>query len=235
MSMIELHRGSVGREVSSLQLKLRTLGLYRGPVDGDYGPKTVKAVRDFQQRYLVDGEVDSVTYGALERVLDAWNSEKVTPFKIPRGRLELERVFGHIEYINGNEKWGPGEGWVTITNDWAKEYLLRAELPLVGSHFVNRIAYPSLRLVLELIAERGLEIKQFACWAPRHQLHKPQYPLSTHSWAIAADINWSDNPLSSGEGQMDPGIVQAFELHGWVWGGRWRNSDPMHFQLCTDY
>jgi hypothetical protein len=63
--------------------------------------------------------------------------------------------------------------------------------------------------------------------------------LSLHSFGIAIDINWDDNPMVRGEKPLNSGddtthirtlnspIVKAFRNHGWGWGGTY--GDYMHF------
>jgi peptidoglycan hydrolase-like protein with peptidoglycan-binding domain len=60
-------RGSEGFEVTKIQTRLQALGLYAGPVDGDFGGGTESAVKAFQQaNHLdVDGRVGPNTWGAL--------------------------------------------------------------------------------------------------------------------------------------------------------------------------
>lgn len=59
--------GSKGDEVAKIQTKLRELGLYRGPVDGDFGGGTRAAVKAFQAaaKLEVDGKVGPITWNAL--------------------------------------------------------------------------------------------------------------------------------------------------------------------------
>jgi len=54
-------------QVAGLQIALRQHGLYRGPIDGVQGPKTVRAVRLFQHRHrlVVDGLAGPRTRAAL--------------------------------------------------------------------------------------------------------------------------------------------------------------------------
>jgi len=54
-------------QVAGLQIALRQHGLYRGPIDGVQGPKTVHAVRAFQRRHrlVVDGLAGPRTRAAL--------------------------------------------------------------------------------------------------------------------------------------------------------------------------
>ena len=65
MPLYQLH--SHGPEVSQIQTALQTLGLYQGPIDGDFGGGTLAAVKAFQQRkgLDVDGRVGPATWAAL--------------------------------------------------------------------------------------------------------------------------------------------------------------------------
>ncbi|BCX80025.1 M15 family metallopeptidase [Campylobacter sp. 19-13652] len=63
--------------------------------------------------------------------------------------------------------------------------------------------------------------------------------LSAHSYAIAVDINvkyssywrWS----KSYKNQIPQAIVHAFERHKFIWGGRWKHFDTMHFEYRPEY
>ncbi|EPZ41812.1 MULTISPECIES: peptidoglycan-binding protein [Alicyclobacillus] len=60
--------GSVGSAVTTLQKDLKSLGYSVGPIDGDFGPKTLSAVKSFQQAHklTVDGVVGPQTWSALQ-------------------------------------------------------------------------------------------------------------------------------------------------------------------------
>jgi hypothetical protein len=62
-----LRRGSNGSDVRFLQQKLKGLGYDPGPIDGDFGPRTEGAVKDFQaaRGLSADGIVGKQTWGAL--------------------------------------------------------------------------------------------------------------------------------------------------------------------------
>ncbi len=66
-----LKRGSKGKRVEALQTQLKTLGYYSGPIDGDFGRGTAKAVKAFQrdQKIAVDGKVGSGTQSKLNEAL----------------------------------------------------------------------------------------------------------------------------------------------------------------------
>lgn len=59
--------GSKGEEVKKIQERLRELGYYKGPIDGDFGRGTETGVRAFQKakKVTVDGRVGSETWKAL--------------------------------------------------------------------------------------------------------------------------------------------------------------------------
>jgi hypothetical protein len=60
-------RGCSGPEVKRLQIKLKNLGLYTGPIEGLFGGGTESAVRTFQRKrgLHVDGKVGQETWAAL--------------------------------------------------------------------------------------------------------------------------------------------------------------------------
>ena len=60
-------KGSKGSEVKRIQERLKTEGLYKGPIDGDFGGGTESAVKRFQKAkgFKADGVVGSTTWKAL--------------------------------------------------------------------------------------------------------------------------------------------------------------------------
>lgn len=60
--------------------------------------------------------------------------------------------------------------------------------------------------------------------------------LSAHSWGIAIDLDpawgdywkWSDQHEYVNRIPLE--IVEVFEAHGFIWGGRWFHYDSMHFE-----
>jgi D-alanyl-D-alanine carboxypeptidase len=63
---------------------------------------------------------------------------------------------------------------------------------------------------------------------------------SMHAWGAAIDVNtvnsdywlWARAAVSnSGQSAQLPGeIVEIFERHGFIWGGKWSHYDTMHFE-----
>lgn len=65
--------------------------------------------------------------------------------------------------------------------------------------------------------------------------------LSAHSWAIAIDINvdrsdyWRWSKDKEYKNQIPAKIVEIFEKHGFIWGGRWVHFDTMHFEYRPEF
>ena len=59
--------------------------------------------------------------------------------------------------------------------------------------------------------------------------------LSMHSWGCAIDFDPSRNGLGDVTPNFEhiPEVLTAFAAEGWVWGGRWRRPDGMHWQAAT--
>ena len=53
---------------------------------------------------------------------------------------------------------------------------------------------------------------------------------SLHSWGVAVDINAAWNRMGQ-EPTLSAEFVKCFTDVGFDWGGEWRRTDPMHFQL----
>jgi len=60
--------------------------------------------------------------------------------------------------------------------------------------------------------------------------------LSIHSWGAAIDLDPANNGYGKvydeKRGMMPSVVVELFRAEGWVWGGRWRKGDAMHFQAA---
>ena len=61
---------------------------------------------------------------------------------------------------------------------------------------------------------------------------------SMHSYAAAIDIatahadywQWSGGEDAAWKNRIPIEIVQIFERHGFIWGGKWYHYDTMHFE-----
>lgn len=59
---------------------------------------------------------------------------------------------------------------------------------------------------------------------------------SMHAWGAAIDLNtkfadyWLWNPKVAYRNRIPFSIVEIFERHGFIWGGKWGHFDTMHFE-----
>ena len=58
---------------------------------------------------------------------------------------------------------------------------------------------------------------------------------SMHSWAAAIDINAAHAeywlwPRAASANTLPVEIIEIFERHGFIWGGKWSHYDTMHFE-----
>lgn len=70
---LRLRFGSQGEHVESLQVRLKAIGHYSGSYDGDFGPKTLRAVMAFQEAEFGDSADDGVVGPITARAMKlAW-------------------------------------------------------------------------------------------------------------------------------------------------------------------
>jgi len=97
--------------------------------------------------------------------------------------------------------------------------------------FINKDFQPVLERALRNLMERGLtkELKTWdGCFIIRTK--RELKSLSLHSWAIACDVNQSENQLRAIP-KLSPAFVKCFTDAGCDWGGTWTRKDGMHFQI----
>lgn len=92
--MMLLKNGSQGELVKSLQEILKQLGYYSGRIDGDFGPKTEKAVVAFQEEFGLysDGIVGNITWNKLRKALEIELDEQTIPSVLQTKRMQWVRV-----------------------------------------------------------------------------------------------------------------------------------------------
>lgn len=117
---------------------------------------------------------------------------------------------------------------------WVDANIRTAQVPILGSVTCHRVMLPQLEAALREVVDRGLADKivpgQYAgCYYPRFIAGSTQPSL--HSYGIAFDINVPGNQRGT-VGDLDRSVVQIFKKWGFVWGGDWSYTDPMHFELA---
>ena len=145
---------------------------------------------------------------------------------IPTGGT-LGSVVGTYRYrVIGGGRIAPDPAWVAAN--------IRTEVvPILGSVTCHKDLFPQLRAALLEIQQDGLasEIhpEEYAgCYYPRFIANTTT--LSNHSFGLALDLNVPGNGRGT-VGEMNRAVVATFKKWGFAWGGDWRWTDPMHFEL----
>ncbi len=134
---------------------------------------------------------------------------------------------GSFSYkVIGGGRIAPDPAWVSAN--------IRTEVvPILGSVTCHRVVLPQLRAALIEVQQRGLADKihrdQYAgCYYPRFIANSSK--LSLHSFGIALDLNVAGNGRGT-VGEIDRTVVSIFKKWGFGWGGDWKWTDPMHFEM----
>jgi hypothetical protein len=124
-------------------------------------------------------------------------------------------------------------GSVNIQGSWVADNIRTEQVPILGAISCNKVMFPQLVAALREIQQRGLakyiDPGQYGgCFQPR--FIAGTHTLSYHAFGLAIDLNVPENQRGT-RGRMNPQVVAIFEQWGFGWGGRWRWTDPMHFEL----
>ncbi|MGY2876992.1 hypothetical protein ACVW00_004182 [Marmoricola sp. URHA0025 HA25] len=128
------------------------------------------------------------------------------------------------------------DGSVNPDQRWIQQYIRTEQVPILGAVRCNRAMLPQLRAALTEVVRLGYASlihpgEYGGCYVPRYIGHDPSQGLSFHTWGTAIDLNVPGNQRGTA-GTIDRRIVAIFKRWGFEWGGTWRYTDPMHFQLA---
>lgn len=107
-------------------------------------------------------------------------------------------------------------------------------LPVIRLYVNRDMADPLLR-ALQNVYDFGLvhELKTFDGTYHIRDVRGEPGKLSTHAYALAIDINASENPLG-GESKFSDAFICCFIVEGFSWGGRFSRKDPQHFSRAWE-
>ena len=103
---------------------------------------------------------------------------------------------------------------------------------------VNKVAN-HLRAVSEELDDLGPELRKFVIPSAgtfNCRTVKDTGNRSMHAWGAAIDLNtkfadyWLWSPKLPYRNRIPFEIVEIFEKHGFIWGGKWGHFDTMHFE-----
>lgn len=128
------------------------------------------------------------------------------------------------------------DGSVQPDPQWVSEYIRTEQVPILGNVTGNKAMFPQLRGALHEVEARGLAdqihpSEYGGCYVPRFIGSDPSQGLSLHTWGIAVDLNVPGNQRGTA-GEINRDVVAIFQKWGFAWGGDWRWTDPMHFELA---
>jgi hypothetical protein len=127
-----------------------------------------------------------------------------------------------------------GGGRITPDAGWVARNIRTEVVPILGSVTCHKDLFPQLRAALLEVQQRNLadEIhpgEYAGCYYPRFIANTTT--LSNHAFGLALDLNTPGNQRGT-VGEMDRDVVAIFKTWGFAWGGDWRWTDPMHFELA---
>jgi hypothetical protein len=128
------------------------------------------------------------------------------------------------------------DGSVNPDPRWIAQYIRTEQVPILGAVRCNKAMLPQLRAALQDVVKLGLASKIHpneygGCYVPRYIGHDPSQGLSFHTWGTAIDLNVPGNQRGT-VGTIDRNVVEIFKKWGFNWGGTWRYTDPMHFEMA---
>lgn len=134
-------------------------------------------------------------------------------------------------HVNGAASRGWGSGWPRCQGNRMVTVTLKSGVRVS----VRKEIAELVRLLLDECERGGYRLKRastggFNC-RPIAGSNPPR--PSNHSWGLAIDVNWHDNPMQKTlKTNIPPWMVSLMWAYGFFWGG-WYNGkkDPMHFEF----
>jgi hypothetical protein len=247
--------GSVGlagtnrrEDVVAIQSLLSKHGFSLGRPDGICGPKTIAAIKSFQQGFMrnPDGRIDphGISWNKLTRSSFARGAGAIrSPFLqvVPRPEAGTVNIGLHaVDNAFMESKLGkPRESYSgdcqPVTNARLKRNMA---IQSVGTFSVQGLspAVNSLRAVLQDVAREQPDVYKVLGTAGmlccRYQRGSTK-AISNHSWGTAIDLTIAGVLDIRGDGKVQYGltlIAPIFNRHGWYWGAAFHVEDGMHFE-----
>jgi hypothetical protein len=116
-------------------------------------------------------------------------------------------------------------------SSWVASHLRTETMPIVGPVTCNTAMLLQLRAALNELKQRGLDkyIHSTAgCFNARFIANT--HALSNHAFGLAIDFDAATNGRGT-RGTFPMSVVDVFKRWGFAWGGDWKWTDPMHFEL----
>jgi D-alanyl-D-alanine carboxypeptidase len=149
----------------------------------------------------------------------------------PKARYTAVPGQGSVASAIGTYHYRVSGTTVIPDSSWVANNLRTETMPLVGVVTCHKVMLLQLRAALNELVQRGLDkyIRTTAgCFNARFIAGTTS--LSNHAFGMAIDFDAAQNGRGT-SGQIPPVVVQVFKDWGFAWGGDWKWTDPMHFEL----
>lgn len=256
-----LRLGLKGEDILAWQLFLASEDYILGAADGDFGPKTHLATKQFQSHHLLiaDGIVGAQTMQtAMGLGFDPFDWPTDTPHAatkdpywppLPHGMQYLS--LARAENLYGKYKWKMAPTArepraIKILDDWEKKnmtvspipQLARIGKPVNPNRAIHKLAEKKILALWDAWEKAGLLrlVKTFDGLANFRVIGGTK-TLSNHAFGAAFDINepwnkWGGQPAAVGQVGSVRELVPLANQHGFFWGGHFQGKkDGMHFEL----
>lgn len=145
---------------------------------------------------------------------------------------QRDALYGPLSWVPAPSPNNP-EG-IRITNGFERK-VVSVNAPVLGIVRVHEGAAPSLVRALSDIERLGWtdKIRSFeGGFEPRRVRGSASSSnnLSSHAYGTSIDVNAGSNPQGGSPTADQRDLASIFERHGWYWGARFSNPDPMHFE-----
>jgi hypothetical protein len=121
---------------------------------------------------------------------------------------------------------------VLVDPAWSQENIATESVPILGRITCHRAVLPAIESAMRELEERNLAALvdpsgYRGCWVP--SIITPGGGLSRHSWGVALDLNFSNNPTGLASA-VDPRLIEVMDRWGFISGANYLVPDPGHFE-----
>jgi hypothetical protein len=133
----------------------------------------------------------------------------------------------------GEFSYRPSSGREVLEDPgWPQENIVTEEMPILGRITCHRAVLPAIEGAMRELEERNLATLvdpsgYRGCWVP--SLITPAGGVSRHSWGVALDLNFSNNPTGLASA-VDPRLIEVMDRWGFISGANYLVPDPGHFE-----
>jgi hypothetical protein len=188
------------------------------------GTGVLLAAAEGQDPQALADEVRAVAGDAA--VVDLLTAPAANPVAFLTGS-KAAKAFGDFSY-----RYFP-DGTIQPDAAWVRENIVTTTVPIMGRVTCHRLMVPQLRGALQEVVDAGLAstLRTYdGCYVPRFIERNPENSISLHTWGIAIDMDAATNYRGI-RGTMDQRVADIFKRWGFRWGGDWKYTDSMHFEL----